>query len=277
MTHTENRHTVEKHYAVESLERVVLGALEKAGADLGALRPQDLAPVDEFHIRGRESTVELGGLALPAPGARVLDVGCGLGGTARYLASTYDCHVTGIDLTQVYCDVAALLSARMGHERTRFEKADACRLPFHDDSFDVVVTEHAQMNIDEKETFYAEIGRVVSRGGRFAFHDIFLGPEAEPLYPVPWAQSPEMSFLATPEQAKNAIRAAGLDLTSWRDCTAMSVGWFEAALRRMQEQGPPVVGLHLLMGATAKNKFENLVRNLREGRVVVAQGLAVKA
>jgi len=75
------------------------------GKDPGCLTPVDLAPV-EFHSRGREATVELVNRAELVAGLHVLDVGRGLGGSARYLAHERKCRGTGIDLTEQYVEVA---------------------------------------------------------------------------------------------------------------------------------------------------------------------------
>ena len=136
---------VSKHYAIGDLERRIFAALEADGKDLDALTVDDLAPVDEFHIRGRKATEELASWADLQEGHTLLDVGCGLGGTSRYLASTRGCEVVGLDLTEEYCQIAERLSARVGlAERTVFQQGSALEMPFSDGSFDVVWTEHCR-------------------------------------------------------------------------------------------------------------------------------------
>ena len=148
---TNAQRDVAAHYAVANLENLILEGLDAAGKDLDALTVDDLAPVDEFHIRGREATKELARWVDLQAGQRVLDVGCGLGGTARYLADAFQCTVVGLDLTEEYCRVAERLSARVGlAERTSFKQGSALDIPFPDREFDVVWTEHAQMNIADK-------------------------------------------------------------------------------------------------------------------------------
>lgn len=268
---------IEQHYGLGRILDSILGALRESGKDLARLVPADLAPVDEFHIRGREATVELARRASLTPGLRVLDVGCGLGGSARYLAAEHQCQVTGIDLTQEYVDVANALADLVGlRDRVAFRQASALSMPFDDGSFDVVWTEHVQMNIPDKRAFYSEISRVTRPKGLLLFHDIFLGDGGTLHYPVPWAEDVSISFLAAPGDVRQILGDLGFVIRDWVDKSEPSLDWFVAAIDRLKVSGPPPLGLHLLMGNTAKTKFENNIRNLRERRFVVFQALAEK-
>jgi SAM-dependent methyltransferase len=265
---------VEAFYHLEGLEQVLLGALRQAGRDPSALRPEDLAPVDAFHVRGREATVELALLAEVTGREQVLDVGCGLGGAARYLA-TLGCRVVGVDLTECYCRMAAHLSRLVGLEgQTRFCRADAVRLPFAEASFDLVWTEHTQMNVADKARFYGEIARVLRPGGRLAFYDILQGNGGAPYYPVPWAADASTNFLLTPEALRAQLQSTGFQLLFWEDRTEEAVAWFQELFQRSRREGRPALGLHLLMGPQARVKSENQLRNLAEGRIVLVEGVA---
>ncbi|HXX12776.1 MAG TPA: methyltransferase domain-containing protein [Burkholderiales bacterium] len=272
-----SRESVERHYGRGQILDSILRALRQAGKDLDRLAPADLAPVDEFHIRGREATIELGARASLRRGLRVLDVGCGLGGSARYLAAQHGCEVVGIDLTSEYVDTANALAAIVGLERmVEFRQASALEIPFERDSFDVVWTEHVQMNIADKQAFYAEIARVLAPRGRLLFHDIF-GGEGGPLwFPVPWSEDGSISFLAAPDAVRAMLAALGFSLHEWEDKSQQSLEWFAAASDRLASTAPPPLGLHLLMGDNAKTKFQNNIRNLRERRFVVFQAVAEK-
>jgi len=266
---------VKQHYGRGRILDSILGVLRDTGKDLTRLKPEDLAPVDEFHVRGREATVELARRASLKPGMRVLDVGSGLGGSARYLAAEHQCHVSGIDLTQEYVDVANALARMVGlTDRVAFRQASALELPFETGSFDVVWTEHVQMNIADKRAFYREIARVTRSNGLFLFHDIFEG-DGRPLhYPVPWAEEPSISFLAAPAEVRQILEDLDFGIHEWVDKSAHSLEWVVAVVERLNSSGPPPLGPHLLMGDTAKRKLENAIRNLREGRFVVYQARA---
>ena len=268
---------VESHYGRGKILDSILSALRQMGRDVAQLVPADLAPVDEFHIRGREATVELASRAQLKPGLRVLDVGCGLGGSVRYLASEHQCQATGIDLTKEYVDAANSLADLVGlKHRVECRQCSALDMPFDDGSFDVVWTEHVQMNIADKRAFYAEIARVLVPRGRLLFHDIFQGDGGPLHYPVPWAEDSSISFLAAPEAVRGILEEIGFSIRHWVDKSQPSLDWFVAAIEKLKLSGPPPLGLHLLMGNTAKAKFENNIRNLREGRLVVFQAIAEK-
>jgi ubiquinone/menaquinone biosynthesis C-methylase UbiE len=271
------REHVESHYGRGEILNSILSALRQMGKDVAQLVPADLAPVDEFHIRGREATVELASRVPLRPGLRVLDVGCGLGGSVRYLATEHHCQATGIDLTKEYVDVANALADMVGlKHRVEFRQASALDIPFDDGSFDVVWTEHVQMNIADKRAFYAEIARVLAPRGRLIFHDIFQGNVGPLHYPVPWAEDVSISFLAAPEAVRKILEELDFSIRGWEDKSQPSLDWFVAVIEKLKLSGPPPLGLHLLMGNTAKTKFENNIRNLREGRFVVFQAIAEK-
>jgi ubiquinone/menaquinone biosynthesis C-methylase UbiE len=265
------------HYGLNGLLDAILDALSATGKDIDRLVPADLAAVDEFHIRGREATLELAARADIEAGMHVLDVGCGIGGSARHLAAERGCLVTGIDLTREYIEVATALAQRTGMAHmVEFHHGSATALPFAAESFDVVWTEHVQMNIADKAAFYGEIARVLKPGGRLLFHDIFSRDGCEPWYPVPWAGDASISFLARADSIPGTLEAAGLQVLEWEDRSADSLGWFLGAVSRLRSSGPPPLGLHLLMGASTLPKFENLIRNLQESRIAVIQSVAAR-
>ena len=237
----------------------------------------DLAPADEFHIRGREATVELAARDWLAPGLHVLDIGCGLGGSARYLADEHQCLVTGIDITQKFLDAAKVFTDLVGlSHRVRFRRGSAVAMPFEDQSFDVVWSEHTQMNVADKRALLGEIARVLRPGGRLFFHDIFQG-DAQPLhYPVPWAEDRSIDFLITPDESREILAESGFSVIDWEDRSQASLDWFIETYKQFQLSNRPPLGLHILMGDSAKATIENQIRNLLEDRMVVVQAVAKK-
>ena len=263
-----------RHYAVGDLLTRIEAALDLAGKDRDKLVARDLAPVDAYHVRGRAASEELSGLVEITADTRVLDLGSGLGGSARFLAEQFGCQVMGLDVTPEYCRVANTLSDWVGlGERTRFEAGSALAMPFADDAFDLVWCEHVQMNIQDKTGLYAEVARVLKPGGRFAFHEIYSVNGQQPDFPVPWSEKGELSFLATADAARTDLEAAGFESTVWRDTTAPTVAWYEAVSARLAASGPPTVGLHLLMGESTLPKMHNLGGSLRDGKIEAWQGV----
>lgn len=274
----EPRSFVENHYGRGRILDSILAGLQALGKDIDRLEPADLAPVDEFHVRGREATVELARRSPPTPNSRVLDVGCGLGGSARYLAENFGCHVSGIDLTHEYVMTAQALTERVGlTNRLAFHCASALELPFSAGIFDLAWTEHVQMNVADKTRFYGEIARVLRPGARLLFHDIFEGSNRPVRFPVPWASDDSISFLVPPESARETLQEVGMNVVDWEDRSARTLEWFTAIVQKLKQSGPPPLGLHLLMGDQALAKFENIIRNLSEERIVVVQAVAEKS
>ena len=264
---------VERHYGFGGLLATITGALREAGHEPPNVSVEELAPVDSFHLRGRESTTELVQLAELEPGRNVVDVGCGIGGTSRYLASAFGCTVTGVDLTPEFCEVARELSRWTGlDELTTFHCASALDLPLPDAGFDVAWTEHVQMNISDKEGLYREVARVVRPAGLLVFHDIFQGPGGEAHFPVPWAGEASLSHLVSPAEARAVLESVGFSVRVWRDLTEVSSSWIRDRIAQAAD-GPPTVGVHLLMGAAAGAKFANVARNLEERRIEVVQAV----
>jgi SAM-dependent methyltransferase len=276
-TQTQVNEAIQTHYTRADLGDVILAALERAGKDVHRLSPEELAPIDQFHIRGRAATLELARAAQIDATKRVLDVGSGVGGTSRCLAKEFGCRVTGIDLTAEYCRAAAMLSAKTGLAHlVDFRQGDATELPFDDQTFDVVWTEHVAMNIRDKTRLYKEMHRVLKSGGTLAIYDVLAGPSGPVLFPVPWARTPDTSFLVQPTELRKLLAEAGFTVTDWSDTTEAARAWFVSLAEKIQKEGFPPLGFHVLMGADFQAMAQNQGKNLQEGRIALAQVVARK-
>jgi SAM-dependent methyltransferase len=269
------RETIEHHYGRGDVGASILAALAAAGKDLGRLTPADLAPIDEFHTRGREATCELAGRIGIKPGARVLDAGSGVGGPSRYLAAEFGCQVVGVDLSAEFCEVAAMLAERVGLAHlVEYRQGDIAALPLDDGEFDVVWTQHAAMNVPEKAAMYAEFRRVIRPGGILALYDVIAGPAGRAIFPQPWAREPTYSFLPSLEELRGYLDDAGFAVEVWQDRSAEGLAYFTKVLERVAKQGPPPLGLHVLLGPDFFEMAANYQRSLAEDRVRVVELVA---
>jgi ubiquinone/menaquinone biosynthesis C-methylase UbiE len=260
------------HYAgAGDLISAIRGALTGAGVDVAGISTVALAPVDEFHIRGRAATVEIAEALAVDADATVLDIGSGLGGPARTIAEVVGCDVVGIDLTPEFCEAATELSRWTGlGDRTHFTVGDAMSLDHADASFDAVMSVHVAMNIADKAGMYREARRVLKPGGRFVVYDVLQGPGGEVHFPVPWARDSSTSHLATPEQMRALLAGAGFTVIAEADSSAASREWFAAMAARIAESGPPPVTFAAFLGSDFAEMARNQVANLTEDRIRTA-------
>jgi sarcosine/dimethylglycine N-methyltransferase len=267
---------VNARYVFDNLEARILDGLRAMGKDPDALTPEDLAPADQLHSGGLKATLDLVALAAVRPDEVALDVGGGLGGPARILASRSGCHVTVLDLNEPFCRTGAALTARVGlSDRVAFQQGDAQAMPFPDHSFDVVWTQHASMNIPDKRRLYEEVFRVLRPGGRFIFHDHMAGPVQPIHFPVPWARDETINHLIAPEEARALLREVGFRERVWEDQYVASTAWFRESLARLEAAGSAGVpiGLRLAQGSDFDEMLRAQARNFEERRVTTILGL----
>jgi len=267
---------VTRHYAGDGgLGDRIYERLRSLGFEEGnPLSPEDTAAVDQFHVGGFEATEKLAQLLSPSRGSHVLDVGSGLGGASRYLAAKCGCRVVGIDITEEYCGVASKLARHMGlQDLVEYRVGDVRNLPFSDESFDVVWTQHVSMNIEEKPQLYAGIFRVLKAGGRFAAHDVFQGASGPILFPVPWARTAAISYLQTSDAMRKTIEDAGFSLVVWNDVTESALQFLDGMIARGRNGELPPLGLDLLLGPEFPEMVRNFRQNLNEGRAGVVQAV----
>jgi SAM-dependent methyltransferase len=260
--------SLERHYSAHDIEARILAALRAAGLNPGQrLSPGELGALDHFHTGGLGASLELLQLAQIRAEERVLDIGAGLGGSARLLASERGCRVDCIELSPDYCAGAVLLNRLTGlDDRIRVHVGSALDLPFPDESFDVAWMQNVGMNIADKRKLYAEICRVLKPGGRFAFQEMAAGETATSYFPLPWATDPADSCLVSAEEFSALLGESGFIAECFEDTS-------EAHLNRTAAAAAPG---QLTLGVFVDNlaqKAGNARRSLQEGQVRLVRGV----
>jgi sarcosine/dimethylglycine N-methyltransferase len=262
---------VQQHYATGLTRANIERALIAAGKDPARLGSAELAMLEDFHTMGRLATAALADLAGVAPEDRVLDAGTGIGGAARFIAGHVGCRVTAVDLTKEYCETASWLNRSVGLDASiDVRQADVLDLPFEDASFDLLLSQHVQMNVADKGGLYGEARRVLARGGRLALWDVLAGPEQPIRFPVPWAVEPELSHLVTADELRAVTTDAGFEVRAWNDLTTLGI----AAMDALLAAPPSPLGLQVFVPDLVV-KAANLTENLREDRAMLLQAVLV--
>lgn len=268
---------VEDHYANPDIVPRILAALRQVnGADV-PVTPDALAPLDHFHGRGVLATREMAAMLQPQAAEKVLDIGSGIGGPARWIAAHFGCHVTGVDLTQTFCDAAVELVAVTGMaEHVHILQGSALALPLPDATFDRAYSQNVVMNIADKRGMYREALRVLKPGGVLALSNVCAGPGGEPYFPVPWAATSATSFLSTPAATHDDLLAVGFEIVQFRETTQSVLADQIKDRQRMEAGSLPLLGVHLIVGERGRQYRINSARSLEDGRTAVIEALVRK-
>ncbi len=267
---------VSQHYSNGELLSRILQGLEASEIDPKQLKPHDLAPVEEFHIGGREATAYAASKMAITPQHHVLDIGCGIGGAARFLADQTGCQATGIDLTEEFIETGKSLNQMTGLEdKVSLATASALDLPFEDNHFDAALTLHAAMNISDRKGLYRETARVLKPGALLCVYDVMKTGDSPLAYPVPWAETAETSHLTTPAEMESLLAEAGFEIREQEDRRDFAIAFFEKSLAAMQDK-KPALSLNVVMGGSAPEKFKNMRDNIERGCISPVQMIAVK-
>jgi SAM-dependent methyltransferase len=262
-----NGKSIADHWASGDVYASIVSALAKMSKSLDALTIEDLAPVDHYHARGFPATVELADRLHLQANQHIVDIGCGLGGPARYIAKRFQCKVSGVDITEPFVEAANKLTTLLKMEnQVKIELGDGQRLPYADASFDGGYTQHVTMSVADRPRFFEEAYRVLKPGAFFSLTEHGLGPKGDPYYPLPWSEDGSGAYLVTPSDTQAILQAAGFEDVVIENTGDKYLAAYIVALEKAEKGILPPLGIHLLMGETALQKTRNSARNIEECR-----------
>jgi ubiquinone/menaquinone biosynthesis C-methylase UbiE len=269
---------VSKHYAHGNLTEAIRSALTLQGKSTDTVTIDDLAPVDEFHIGGRRASEDFLDQLAFSTQTKVLDVGCGLGGPARFVANRYGSQVTGIDLTAEYVETGNTLCKWVElDERVSLRQGSALAMPFTERSFDGAYMLHVGMNIEDKQKLAEEVARVLRPGSAFGIYDVMRTGPGDLAFPVPWATTASLSAVADSDRYKSALQKAGFNILAERNRRDFALAFFaDQRAKTAAAGGPPPLGPHVLTGNNTPEKVQNMIDNISRGRIAPVELIARK-
>ena len=255
---------VQAHWARPGVLARIDAALTELGHDPQNLSPEILATLEHLHSGGLATAREQAKRIALSKDSRVLDVGCGIGGPARYLAHTYGCRVDGIDLTPELIETGRVLTKRCKlADHVKLRLGNALDLPYSDQTFDVVWCQNVSMNIADKAGLLAGVYRVLKPGGLFTATEYSVGPGGDIIFPVPWAYDASINFLESEDVMRAQCHTAGFRILEWLNYSNKAIEHYERML-----SAPPKLTGRLIFGDDAPERQRNSQRNLIEGRTI---------
>lgn len=269
------KNQIETHYGSDDLLEKIRQGLEKAGKNPDELELKDLAVIDQLHTGGHIASLKLAEKAGLDREMKILDAGCGIGGTSRLLSKEFKCSIIGIDLVQKFIDAAHFLTKSTGMgKNNEFFQMSILETSFEDNSFDCIWCQHTLMNIKDKKSAFSEFKRILKPKGKLVLHEVLKGENKDKQIhlPVPWADSPSLSFLISQEEMNELADDAGFISEFSEDQTEQAKTWWnkvksvtEKAAGKTRPLGP-----HIIFGENGKFFGQTMTENLNESLIKIA-------
>jgi sarcosine/dimethylglycine N-methyltransferase len=261
----------------------IVTALTGAGKDLENLVLKDLSVIDQLHTGGYLATYDIFEKANLNPGAKVLDAGCGIGGSSRLLAKKFQFKVTGIDIVDEFILTADFLTDLVANNTSlkdliEFKQGSVLELPLPECTYDAVLSQHILMNIKEKEILFKEFNRVLKPGALLLLHEVVQKKEGVIDLPVPWATSHDISFLNTWDELLSTSKNADFELVYYSDKKEQAEKWW-VKVREVTERfsnHPRPLGSHIIFGENGKMFGKTMASNVQKGLISVAEAVLKK-
>jgi SAM-dependent methyltransferase len=155
------------------VDRIARGLAARGIGPADAIPPEQLFALDQWHYHGTDAIRDAAAFLGLGPTSRVLDIGAGVGGPARFLAHTTGCHVTALELQRELHDVGVDLTRRAGLEsRVTHACGDALTYPLADSGFDAAISFLAVLHIPDRSKLMRRLAQALRPGGRCYIEDL---------------------------------------------------------------------------------------------------------
>ena len=265
----DNKKDVEAFWTRGDIHSRIHLAMTKANLIDQKLEIKELFPIDQYHARGIAATVDLAKRMPIKKNQSILDIGCGLGGPARYYAKEFECIITGIDITPSFIEIGNEFNKITSmSNKVKLKIGDGEILDFKNEIFDGAYSQHVTMNISDRKKFFSEAFRVLKKGSFFAFTEHGLGAEGNPIFPLPWADTEEMSYLLPPEQTILLLKEIGFSNIEIIDTGDKYILGYEKLTKSSSEKKKPILGIHVIGGESMQERSMNSMKSIKENRTL---------
>ncbi len=264
-----NSKSIENFWTRGDIFTRVHQAMTEAGLINKELNIEDLFPIDQYHARGIAATIDLGKRMPISKNQKILDIGCGLGGPARYYAKEFKCFITGIDITPSFIEIGNEFNKLTSmSNNVHLLVGNGEILDFKNETFDGAYSQHVTMNISDRKKFFSEAFRVLKKGSFFAFTEHGLGPEGDPIFPLPWANSSEMSFLLPPETTISILKDVGFSDIKIIETADKYISSYEKLIGLKPKNKKPILGIHVIGGNSMNERSTNSMQSIKDNRTL---------